>query len=150
MNDIDIVVEPYCGSFALTRYMLDKYPDKKYICNDNDEMLINTFKTLQNDDKCNELIEFYKTFEIRDKKHYDEFHKEKTICSFLFTYVIYRIRHGLYDKNKHKFNDKDINRLVHFNKHYKNIEFVCGYAKHIIDQYKIINDVLCLWIHHFY
>ena len=44
MNHIDTIIEPYCGSFALTRYLLTMYPNKKYICNDNDELLIKTYK----------------------------------------------------------------------------------------------------------
>ena len=83
MNEIDTVIEPYCGSFALIRNLIDIYPDKKYICNDNDELLIKTYTALQNDDRCNELIEFYKTFEIRDKLHYDLFKKENSIRSYL-------------------------------------------------------------------
>ena len=65
INDIDIVIEPY---FALIRYLIHMYPNKQYICNDNDNMLIDTYKCLQNDDECNNLIEFYKNFEIKDKK----------------------------------------------------------------------------------
>ena len=60
MDDIDIIIEPYCGSFALIRYLIDIYPNKTYICNDNDKMLIDTYKYLQNDDNCDELIDFYK------------------------------------------------------------------------------------------
>ena len=37
MNDIDIIIEPYCGSFSLIRYLILIYPDKKYICVDNDK-----------------------------------------------------------------------------------------------------------------
>ena len=36
MND-DIIIEPYCGSFSLIRHLILLYPDKKYICVDNDK-----------------------------------------------------------------------------------------------------------------
>ena len=75
--------------------MICIYPDKKYICNDNDEMLTKCYKAIQDDDQCNELIEFYKTFEIKDKLHYDTFKKENSIRSFLFTHIIYRVVYGL-------------------------------------------------------
>ena len=136
MNDIDIIIEPYCGSFSLTRHLLLLYPNKQYICNDNDESMIQSYKELQDDDKCKVLINFFKDFEIQDKHHYDTFKKEKTIQSHIFTNIIYRIRNGMYDCKKHKFNDRDINRLIHFNKAYKNIEFICGDASIIIDKYK--------------
>ena len=72
MNNIDIIIEPYCGSFALIRYLLTIYPNKTYICNDNKELLIKTYQALQDDDECSRLINF-KEFKIQDKKHYDEF-----------------------------------------------------------------------------
>ena len=136
MDQIDVIIEPYCGSFALVRKLLLIYPDKKYVCNDNDELLIKTYKAIQDDKQFEELIEFYKSFEIQNKEHYDIFKKENSIRSFLFIHIIYRVRYGLYDKDKHKFNDRDFNRLIHFNKNYKNIEFICGDAKNIIEQYK--------------
>ena len=100
MDDIDLIIEPYCGSFAVIRYLIDIYPNKTYICNDNDKMLIDTYNYLQDDYNCNELIEFYNNFEIKDKLHYDTFKKENPIRSNLFTHIIYRIRNGLYDANK--------------------------------------------------
>ena len=112
-DDKDLIMEPYCGSFALVRYMIGLYPDK-YVCNDSNEMIINTYKTLQDDYQCNELIKFYKTVEIKDKLHYDTFKKENSIRSYLFTQIIYR-SYGIYDKNKLKFNNTDFNRLIHFN-----------------------------------
>ena len=135
MNNIDIIIEPYCGSFALIRYLTSIYPNKKYICNDNDEMLIKTYNALQDDNICNELVEFFKTFEVKDKVEYDKFKKEKSIKSYLFTHIIYNIRNGLYDKNKRKMNERDINKLIFFNKTYKNIEFVCDDAANIINKY---------------
>ena len=53
--------------------------------------------------------------------------------------MIYRIRNGIYNENKHKLNDRDINKIVHFNKYYKTIIFCCGDAKTIIDN-NINND----------
>ena len=54
-------------------------------------MLIDTYKYLQDDLKCNELIDFYNNFEIKDKLHYDTFKKENSIRSYLITYIIYCI-----------------------------------------------------------
>ena len=141
MNSVSVIIEPFCGSFALTRYLLLHYPYKSFICNDNDEMLIKTYKALQYDDTLSELLEFFKTFEVRDKKHYDEFKKENSIRSFLFTHMIYKIRPGLYDRNKNKFNEKDLNKLIHFNKNYKYILFKHGDAQDIIENYKYYNNV---------
>ena len=64
MKNTDIIIEPYCGSFALIRYLLKIYPNKTYICNDNDEMLIKVYKTLQNDNTFEEIYNFLLSFEI--------------------------------------------------------------------------------------
>ena len=138
LTNINTIIEPYCGSFALTRYLLTRYPDKKYICNDIDDMLIETYKTLQDDLKCQKIIDFFKIFEIQNKEHYDAYKKERTVESYLFTHIIYSIRNGLYNANKHKLNERDINKIIHFNKNYKNIVFYCGDSKEIIENN--IND----------
>jgi hypothetical protein len=136
MTDIDIIIEPYCGSFSLIRHMILKYPNKKYICVDNDKELITLYKTLQNDKKCDKLINFFETFEVQNKEEYDNFKHMKTTESYLFTHVIYNIRNGLYDPNKRKMNERDISKIREFNVKYKNIDFIYDNAMNIIDIYK--------------
>ena len=34
MNNIDIIMEHFCESFALIGYLIGIYPDKHYICNE--------------------------------------------------------------------------------------------------------------------
>ena len=63
-------------------------------------MLIEIYKAFQDDKICNELVEFFKTFEVKDKAEYDKFNKEKSLKSYLFTHVVYSIRNGMYNKNK--------------------------------------------------
>jgi len=136
MTNIDTIIEPYCGSFALIRYLLTIYPNKEYICVDNDKLLIETYQTLQDDTLCNELLEFYKSLKINNKTDYDAFKKTNSVKSYLYTHVIYSLVSGLFNKNKHCFNERDFNRLIHFNKTYKNIKFLFSDASEIIDQYK--------------
>ena len=50
MNDIDIIIKPYCGSFSLIRHLILLYPEKKYICVDNDEKLIQAYNDIIDDD----------------------------------------------------------------------------------------------------
>ena len=51
MNDIDIIIEPHCGSFSLIRHLILLYPDKKYICVDNDGKLIKAYIDIIDDGK---------------------------------------------------------------------------------------------------
>ena len=45
-------------------------------------------------------MKLFKSFEIRDTPHYDAIKKEKTIELYLFTNMIYRLRQGLYNKDR--------------------------------------------------
>ena len=145
LNNIDTIIEPYCGSFSLTRYLINIYPNKKYICNDIDKMLIDVYKALQDDTKCKQIIDFLNSFEIKDKAHYDAYKKENTLESYLFTHIIYRIRHGIYHPKKNKLNERDINKIIYFNKHYKNITFICGDAEDIIKN-NIADDKILIFM----
>ena len=56
MNDIDIIIEPYCGSFSLVRHLILLYPDNKYVCVDNDKKLIQAYNDIIDDDKYNKIL----------------------------------------------------------------------------------------------
>ena len=75
MNDIDIIIEPHCGSFSLIRHLILLYPDKKYIyiCVDNDEKLIQAYNDIIDDDKYNKIINNLKNTEIKTKEEYNVF-----------------------------------------------------------------------------
>ena len=104
-------------------------------------MLIQTFHDLQDDEKFEDLYKFYENFETKDKKDYDNFKKEKSVRSFLYMKTIYRIRAGLYNVNKNKFNERDLKRLQFFHNNYKSIIFTCEDAQECINKY--INDKKC-------
>ena len=73
MNDIDIVIEPCCGSFSLIRHLILLYPDKKYICVDNDKQLVQAYNDIIDDDKYNKIISNLKNTEINTKEDYNIF-----------------------------------------------------------------------------
>ena len=75
MNDIDIIIQPYCGSFSLIRHLILFYPDKKYICVDNDEKLIQGYNDIIDDDKYKKVINNLKNIEIKTKEEYNIFKK---------------------------------------------------------------------------
>ena len=67
MNDIDIIIEPYCGSFSLIRHLILLYPDKKYICVDNDKKLIQAYNDIIDDDKYNKIVYSLKKHRNKNK-----------------------------------------------------------------------------------
>ena len=73
MNDVAIIIEPYCGSSGLIRHFILLYPDKIYICGDNDEKLIQAYNDIIDDDKYNKIINNLKNREIKTKEGYNVF-----------------------------------------------------------------------------
>ena len=68
MNDINIIIEPYYGNFSLIRHLILIYPDKKYICVDNDKKLIQAYNDIIDDDKYNKIVNSLKNTEIKTKE----------------------------------------------------------------------------------
>jgi len=78
MENIKCIIEPFCGSSALSYYIWlnNKEKNYKYILNDNNEKLIELYKIVKDEKKFNEL--FDKLNKIVDKIFsYEEFEKRK-------------------------------------------------------------------------
>ena len=75
MNNIDIIIEPYCGSFRLIRHLILLYPERIYICVDNDKKLIQAYNDIIDDDKYKKILNKLKITEIKTKEEYDIFRK---------------------------------------------------------------------------
>ena len=116
MNNIDIIIEPYCGSFSLIRHLILLYPDKKYICVDNDEKLIKTYNDIIDDDKYNKIANNLKNTEIKTKEEYNIYRKINTTESYIYYHSVYALRPGLFDRKHFKMNKNDLLKLEKFNK----------------------------------
>ena len=58
LNSVNTIIEPFCGSSAISYYISTKHPKKyKYILNDNSKRLINVYKLMKDEDKYNKLID---------------------------------------------------------------------------------------------
>ena len=125
MNNIDIVIEPYCGSFSLIRNLILLYPDKKYICVDNDKKLIKTYIDIIDDDKYNKILNNLENTEIKTKEEYNIYKKLNTTESYICYHSVYSMRPGLFDRKHFKMNKNDLLKLETFTKYNKNIEFIC-------------------------
>lgn len=105
---IKTIIEPYCGSSAISYYIWTKHGDKfNYILNDGDTILIELYKILQDVDKTNELQHIVnKTIqEIREEP--DEAKRKilynkiniKTVEGFYIKSKFHSIRIGLFPRN---------------------------------------------------
>ena len=77
------------------RHLILLYPDKKYICVDNDEKLIQVYNDIIEDDKYNNILNNLKNTEIKTKEEYNIFKKINTTESYIYYHSIYTLRPGL-------------------------------------------------------
>ena len=119
LDDIDTIIEPFCGSSAMSCYLSMKYPKRfKYILNDNNPMLIELYHLMKNEDLFNEFIillnETVKL--IIDKKSYLEVINQPTVLAWFISHRIYTLRVGLYEigskPKTYNFNDFPILKFL--------------------------------------
>ena len=129
------VIEPFCGWFALIRYLINILKiDTNYICNDNDDNLIDLFKCMVNEEENNKVVEEIKNYMIDiNKNKYNEIKKIKNNSSYLFARLLYCIRYGLFPTAK-KVNI-NYERLKNFII-YKKVNFICCDAYDLIEKNK--------------
>lgn len=105
LNDIDVIVEPFCGSCAFSYYMSIKHPKKfKYVINDTNKMLIDLIELSKDENEFNIFVEKLKElFDVTDtKEKYINVCKsaETDLLSYVYINKVYSIRAGLYPTNK--------------------------------------------------
>lgn len=102
INDIKTIVEPYCGTSAFSFFMSLKHPKKfEYILNDNNNYLIELYKTALDETKLDDLI---KKLDLKikglNKEKYNQIKKENSLISWIIINKIYSIRAGLFPSDK--------------------------------------------------
>lgn len=156
LSDVDIIVEPFCGTSALSFYISTLHPLKyTYHLNDNNGLLIQLYEIAQDEEKfkllVDEVDEIFKNIKNEDGTYNKEKYNKvdvDTLKGFLFKNKIYQIRPGLCPLQKDQGNDKIIKILkspiLHFLRTEK-IIFTCGCGIKIINEYKN-NDKALLFL----
>ena len=148
-KNIDTLVEPFCGSCALSYYIWSQNRTKnyKYILNDLDSNLIELLRIVR-DDKYRELeddvnkkreeILSYEDDMIEAKKIYVEYIKQKDVKGYLLANKYHSMRSGIFPlrdfKNFHKKIDLSLAPVYEFLKT-ADIEIYNEDANKIIDKY---------------
>jgi len=121
---IKTIVEPYCGTSALSYYIWLNNKDKnyKYILNDNNPFLIELYNIAKDDNKLKEfhkdIVKLYNSIwdlpENERKPIYNKIDMNKDLLSWFFKNKIYSIRAGLYPVKifKIKFFDTILNAPI--------------------------------------
>jgi len=117
-KNIDIIVEPFCGSSAISYYIwtLNKEKNFKYILNDSDKNLIELLKLIidkkyiQLEDEINKIrleISNSENNQITAKEIYKNYIKNDNVYSYLLKNRYYCMRPGIYPSRDYKmFNKK--------------------------------------------
>lgn len=126
-DNISVIVEPFCGSCALSYYISTVEPRKyTYILNDNNHNLIELLKIAKSKRKLKKLIDqvndVAKTFETIEgepntaqKQLYNDFIKNDNVVSWIIRTKIYKLQHGLFPlKYKYKYIDLESCPIVNF------------------------------------
>jgi len=136
------IIEPFCGSCAISYYIWTLYPEKEFILNDNNIFLKEMYDIIKDDEKIKEFEDYINGFVMENvldtKEHYVQYLKDnKNIRSWFIMNKYYSIRPGLYDTSKTKkrlFYIKDY-PIYNFFKEAK-IQFVRGDAITCYELYK--------------
>jgi len=102
IQNIKIIIEPFCGSAAFSYYISLKHPKQfKYILNDNNKFLIQLYLIAKDELKLNQLI---KILDVKikglDKEKYNKIAKENNLLSWIIINKIYSIHKGLFPIGK--------------------------------------------------
>ena len=103
LNDVKYIVEPFCGTSALSYYISTLHPNQfTYVLNDNNKDLIDLYELLKNTEKTNELINDLNKLinPFPSKELYKKICSQNNITSYVFKNKIYSIRPGLYPQER--------------------------------------------------
>lgn len=126
LDDIEYIIEPYCGSSAFSYFLSLKHPKKfKYILNDNCKHLIECYKIFKDDEKRENFIKLLDewTSDLTKEEYKSIVNKDDT-PNWFFKHKHYNFIPGMYPLNK-KFKTAGLEKvpIIDFLKN-ENIEFL--------------------------
>lgn len=143
LDNYKYIIEPFCGSFALSYYISTLKPRKyTYILNDNDKYLIELLKLLQDKERSEQFINTINKMIIDiDKEKYNAIIKRGDIYGYYIKHKIFKIRIGLFPIHyKPKVLSLDC-PVIDFLRNEK-IELYCDDGVNILNKYKNDADAL--------
>lgn len=149
IDSIKFIVEPFCGSSALSFYLSSLYPGRfTYILNDNNKFLIELYQIFKDEEQLitftNDIKEEIK--KIVSKEIYLTHQKKSNEClkSWFIVNTYYSIRPGLYPLEglkTEKIDKLSKSPIIEFLRT-ENIILSCSDWKTIYDHYKMNEDAL--------
>jgi site-specific DNA-adenine methylase len=102
LDDITTIVEPFCGTSALSCYLSILYPNRFiYRLNDIDSKLIELYYLLQNEEKTKKLEDDYNEC-IKDmtKEKYTDIINQGDMLGYVLSHKHYYMKVGTYSSNR--------------------------------------------------
>ena len=103
LEGITTIIEPFCGSCAISYYIWTLHPNLNFVLNDNNKYLKEMYEIIKN----NKINEFEKKINedilpnVKTKENYDKFLKDnKELTGWFIANKYYNIRNGLFPKGK--------------------------------------------------
>ena len=146
ISKFNVVVEPFCGSCAISLNFYVKHKELSYHVNDIDETLISFLK----DVKVNGSNRYFKYVndilqEYTNEKHnkiIEKYKKTPSNLKYWFYYrKIYNIRPGLFDKRRNEKSSIDISKYIVADTFFKNAKITCKDYTKILNKYVDESDV---------
>ena len=144
-ENIDTIIEPFCGSCAISYYIWLKNPNMKFILNDCNIHLKEMYEIYKDDNLIKIFEDEYSSLLVDiNKEKYNKIIKEPTPLAWYIKNKIYTIKPGLFPlefrKCWHSINLKSY-PIYDFYKH-ANITFLNEDAIKVIQEYKDNNNCL--------
>ena len=119
-TDITTIIEPFCGSCAMSYYISTKKEGLKYILNDNNPYLKDMYEIMLDDDKIKNFENDYSNLFIdMDKDKYKELVKQEGVLYWFLANKYFQFRSGTYPVTRKSC--KTINlKSVHIYNFFKN------------------------------
>jgi 16S rRNA G966 N2-methylase RsmD len=105
---IKAVIEPFCGSSAMSYYISLNKKGLKYILNDNNKYLKEMYEIIIDDTKVEKFETEFNILVLgfhEDKKKYNELIKKDNVMSWFIKNKIYCIRAGLFPPSTRKYKE---------------------------------------------
>jgi site-specific DNA-adenine methylase len=140
MTGIKRIVEPFCGTSALSFYIAKLYPTAfTYHINDVDPMLIDLYKTMQDKDKCDMFEKNVNAILSADtfcKETYNKIIHDGTLEGYFIRNKVYAIRQGLFRQNyvfkEIKFDSYPVVNFLRT----EDVTITCGNGVDVLAQYE--------------
>lgn len=148
LEGIDTIIEPFCGTSAISCYLSQLYPKKyKYILNDLDSNLIELYNVMKDKDKFQKFSDEFQTIlkTITNKDIYLGITKQPTLMAWFIKNKVCKIRPGLspeiFNFTTNKYLLKDIG-IINFLLN-EDVTITCGDGTDIIKSKQ--NNSNCLF-----